>query len=54
MKLVPTRVQVVCAKGIDLRWLRDTMNREGKAFGNYVAEGEEQALLLRWKEEPGS
>jgi poly-gamma-glutamate synthesis protein (capsule biosynthesis protein) len=57
LRLVPTRVrkfQVVRAGGADWRWLLDTMNREGKAFGNYFAEGKEQALQLRWKEEPES
>lgn len=51
LRLVPTRVrrfQVIKARGADWRWLRDTMNREGKMFGTHVEETEDRTL--RWVE----
>ncbi|WP_026841645.1 CapA family protein [Citrifermentans bremense] len=51
LRLIPTRVrkfQVVRVSGADSRWLRDTMNLQGKGFGTHVEETEDQTLLLRW------
>ena len=56
LRLVPTRVrkfQVGRALAEETRWLRDTLNREGKVFGNHVEEGDDEALLLRWESRPG-
>lgn len=53
LRLIPTRVrrfQVVRATGADWRWLRDTMNKEGKRFGTHLVETDYQTLLLRWAE----
>jgi poly-gamma-glutamate synthesis protein (capsule biosynthesis protein) len=51
LRLVPTRVRrfrVGLAPAPDVRWLRDTLNREGARFGTSVEEGEDRSLVLRW------
>jgi len=52
LRLIPTRVrrfQITRASAGEVRWLRDTLNREGKLFGNRVEEGEDQTLALCWE-----
>ena len=52
LRLVPTRVrkfQVARALAEETRWLRETLNREGKVFGNHVDEGDDETLVLRWE-----
>ncbi len=52
LRLVPTRVrkfQVARAFTGDARWLRDTLNGEGRSLGTRVEEGEGQTLFLRWE-----
>jgi poly-gamma-glutamate capsule biosynthesis protein CapA/YwtB (metallophosphatase superfamily) len=49
LRLIPMRVrkfQVTRAKGADLRWLMETLNREGKRFGTQVEEMEDHSLKL--------
>ena len=51
LRLVPTRVrrfQVVRALAADRRWLRETLDREGRLFGNHLAEESDGTLVLRW------
>ena len=52
LRLIPTRMQkfhITKALAGDVRWLRDTLNREGKLFGNHVEEREDQTFILRWE-----
>ena len=52
LRLIPTRVrrfQITSASAGEVGWLRDTLNREGKLFGNRVEEGEDQTLALCWE-----
>jgi poly-gamma-glutamate capsule biosynthesis protein CapA/YwtB (metallophosphatase superfamily) len=60
LRLIPTRMrrfQVTRPSTADVRWLRDTLNREGKAFDTGV-EGAAETLSLTWvvtslKADPG-
>lgn len=52
LRLVPTRVRkfrITKPPAGDLRWLRDTLNREGKRFGSRVEEMEDQTMALCWE-----
>lgn len=52
LRLIPTQVRnfrLARPSSGDVHWLRDTLNREGKHFGNRVEEGEDQTLSLCWE-----
>jgi poly-gamma-glutamate synthesis protein (capsule biosynthesis protein) len=52
LRLVPTRIRkfrVTRAALPDIRWLSETLNREGKKFGTRVEEGEDRTIELRWE-----
>jgi len=54
LEMVPTtmkRLSVRRTSPDGTRWLRETLDREGKKLGTWVEPGEEGTLLLRW---PGS
>ena len=51
LRLIPTQVRnfrVNSAPLPGMRWLRETLNREGKRFGTRVEDGEDRSLVLRW------
>jgi poly-gamma-glutamate synthesis protein (capsule biosynthesis protein) len=51
LQMTPTQIkrfQVNRASRADTLWLRDTLNKEGKKFGNQVKLNEDNTLLLQW------
>lgn len=50
--MIPTqtrRLQVNAAPEAGVRWLMETLNREGRQFGTQVTRLAEQDLLLHWQ-----
>jgi hypothetical protein len=49
--MIPTRIgnlKINQASGAYARWLRDTLNREGIAFGTRVNADRDNTLTLHW------
>lgn len=52
LNMIPTQMKnfrVRRATAEDARWIRDTLNREGKKLGTRVELGEDDTLTLRWE-----
>jgi poly-gamma-glutamate synthesis protein (capsule biosynthesis protein) len=51
LQAVPMRIRrfrLERAQGEDLSWLRDTLDREGRALGTHVTADENGTLTVRW------
>ncbi len=51
MQMTPTQIRrfkVIRASNVDTLWLKDTLNREGAAFGTQVKVSEDNRLTLQW------
>jgi poly-gamma-glutamate synthesis protein (capsule biosynthesis protein) len=51
LEMTPTQVrrfQIVRASGADTRWLKDTLNRQGAAFGTRAVDTGDGRLCLQW------
>jgi poly-gamma-glutamate capsule biosynthesis protein CapA/YwtB (metallophosphatase superfamily) len=52
LQMTPTQIKhlkVNRASRVDAHWLRDTLNREGTAFGTRAELTEDNTLALRWR-----
>jgi len=51
LQMTPTKIRqfkVILASNVDMRWLKDTLNKEGKPFGTEVKVVEDNRLTLQW------
>ena len=51
LEMTPTRIRqfkIIRASDVDTLWLKDTLNREGTAFGTQVNVSKDNRLILQW------